>query len=233
MIQKLDSVSQQKGLSGCSLLIGVPPEEIQRDCPTARISSFRHKAAVYRQGDRHSSIFCLLAGQITLARITEQGSQMTTAALGAGEFFGAALSGASAAEDTATAKGAVSVWRVPIAEFQRFMLRHPAVSWQFILLQGRRQRQLERRVESFAFRRVEARLAEAFLNLSGGFATRCEHGFGQHLRLTQQELADLVGATRPVVSTILNRLREEGVLGYNSEYVCVRQIELIESLVRL
>ena len=220
-------------LFGPVMLLGMPIEEIQRDCPTARISSFQHKDIVYRQGDRESAVFFVLRGQVTLARITEEGSLVTTSALATGEFFGPALSGVPEAEDTATAKGLVSVWRVEIAEFQRLMLLHPAVSWQFICMLGRRQRQLERKVESFAFKRVEARLAEVFKDLSGGFATRCEHGFGQHLRLTQQELADLVGATRPVVSTILNKLRQEGVLGYNSEYVCVREIEVIESLIRL
>jgi hypothetical protein len=34
-----------------------------------------------------------------------------------------------------------------------------------------------------------------------------------------------------VVSTILNTLRDKGVLGYNREYVCVRQIEDIEKLI--
>ncbi|MEW6681634.1 MAG: helix-turn-helix domain-containing protein [Nitrospirota bacterium] len=90
---------------------------------------------------------------------------------------------------------------------------------------------MERRLESFAFKRTEARLAQTFRDLSGGFATRCIHGFGQHLRLTQQELADLVGASRPVVSTILNKLRNKGVLAYNREYVCVRRIEEIAKLI--
>ena len=48
---------------------------------------------------------------------------------------------------------------------------------------------------------------------------------------TQQELADLVGASRPAVSTILNRLRARGVLGYSREYVCVRRIDDITSLI--
>ena len=90
---------------------------------------------------------------------------------------------------------------------------------------------MECRLESSAFKRIEARLAETFRELSGGFATRCEHGFGQHVRLTQQELAELVGVSRPVVSTILNKLRHKGVLGYNREYVCVRRIEDIEKLI--
>jgi predicted transcriptional regulator len=52
----------------------------------------------------------------------------------------------------------------------------------------------------------------------------------QHLRLTQQELADLVEASRPVVSTILNEHQDEGGLGYNRECI-VRRIEDIEKLV--
>jgi CRP/FNR family cyclic AMP-dependent transcriptional regulator len=156
---------------------------------------------------------------------------LTTAVLGAGDFFGAALGGAEVAEDTARAKGPVSVWRAPIGEFRRLLLHYPDACWQLVSILAQRQRRMERRVEAFAFKRVEARLAETFRELSGGFAMRCEHGFGQHLRLSQQELADLVGASRPVVSTILNRLRDQGVLGYNREYVCVRRIEDIENLV--
>ncbi|MEQ1848929.1 MAG: Crp/Fnr family transcriptional regulator, partial [Nitrospira sp.] len=159
------------------------------------------------------------------------GATLTTAALGAGDFFGPALSGATAAEDTARAKGAASIWRAPIDEFRCLLLHHPRVALEFVSLLTVRQRQMERRLESFAFKRVEARLAETIRELSGGFATRCEHGFGRHLRLTQQELADLVGASRPIVSTILNRLRDKGVLGYNREYVCVRGIEEIAKLI--
>src|SRR6185295_1754652 len=154
-----------------------------------------------------------------------------TAVWVAGDFFGPALGGAEEAEDTARAKGSVSLWRAPLDEFRCLLLHHPDVSLEFVSVLARRQRQMERRLEGFAFKRVEARLAETFRELSGGFAMRCEHGFGQHLRLSQQELADLVGASRPVVSTILNRLRDKGVLGYNREYVCVRRIEDIENLI--
>lgn len=92
---------------------------------------------------------------------------------------------------------------------------------------------MERRLECFAFKRTEVRLVETLRELSGGFEARCEHGFGRHIRLSQQELADLVGASRPVVSTILNRLRKEGVLGYTREYVCIREIDAIERILEL
>ena len=218
-------------LDASPLLAGIPADNLRRDCPAARIVAVRHRGTIYRQGDPARSVYCVLEGQVTLARAHSEGAVLTTAVLGCGDFFGAALSGASEAEDTARAKGAVSIWRAPISEFRNLLLHHPDAAWEFAAILARRQRQMERRLEGFAFKRVEARLAETFRELSGGFAMRCEHGFGQHLRLSQQELADLVGASRPVVSTILNRLRDRGVLGYNREYVCVRRIDDIESLI--
>lgn len=218
-------------MKGPALLAEVPAAELRRDCPTARIVTVRHRGTIYRQGEPARSVFCVLEGQVTIARGNDDGAMVTTAVLAAGDFFGAALGGATESEDTAKAKGAVSLWRAPIAEFRRLLQQHPDVSWEFVSTLARRQRQMERRLESFAFKRVEVRLAETFRELSGGFAMRCEHGFGQHLRLSQQELADLVGASRPVVSTILNRLRDKGVLGYSREYVCVRRIEDLESLI--
>jgi CRP-like cAMP-binding protein len=223
--------NQAGDLEGCPLLKGVPPAELQRDCPSARIVAVRHRGTIYRQGEPARAVFCVLDGQVTIARINNAGAILTTAVLGGGDFFGAALSGAAETEDTARAKGAVSVWRAPLGEFRQLLRNHPDASLEFVSLLARRQRQMERRLEGFAFKRVEARLAETFRELSGGFAMRCEHGFGQHLRLSQQELADLVGASRPVVSTLLNRLRDKGVLGYNREYVCVRRIEDIDHLI--
>ncbi len=224
-------MNKPSALNACPLLKGIAPEELRRDCPTARIVSIRHRGTIYRQGEPAQSVFCVLDGQVTIARTNHDGAILTTAVLAPGDFFGPALSGATEAEDTARAKGAVSIWRVPVEEFRLLLRHHPDASLEFVSTLARRQRQMERRLESFAFKRVEARLAETFRELSGGFAMRCEHGFGQHLRLSQQELADLVGATRPVVSTILNRLRDKGVLGYNREYVCVRRIEDIEDLI--
>jgi CRP/FNR family cyclic AMP-dependent transcriptional regulator len=216
---------------GSSFLRGIPAVELKRDCPSARTLAIRHRGAVYRQGDRVDDIYCVLEGQVTLARVHATGTILTTAMLGAGEFFGPALAGVKHAEDTARAKGAASIWRAPMSQLRHLLEQHPKAAWDFFAILANRQRHMERRLEGFAFKRVEARLAETFRELSGGFAARCEHGFGRHLRLSQQELADLVGASRPVVSTILNRLRDQGVLGYNREYVCVRSISDLERLI--
>jgi CRP/FNR family cyclic AMP-dependent transcriptional regulator len=219
-------------LEGCSFLAGLSSQDLKRNCPAATMHTFRHGSTIYTQGERCGDLFCVLSGQVKLARVNDEGNELTTGLLTTGELFGPALGGSDSleAEETAMTKGTVSVWRVPAKEFRNLLLHHSSLCLRVIEALARRQRQMERRLECFAFKRTEARLAKTLRELSGGFETRCEHGFGQHIRLTQQELADLVGASRPVVSTILNRLRKKGVLGYNREYLCVRAIEAIEDL---
>ena len=217
----------------CLIFAGLAPDALLRDCPTATVRTFQPGAAIYTQGEHCGELFLVLAGQVKLARVNRAGDEFTTGLRTTGELFGPALSGAESieAQETASAKGEVCVWRVPAAEFRTLLLHQPSICLRVVDVLARRQRQLERRLECFAFKRTEARLAETLRELSGGFEARCEHGFGQHIRLTQQELADLVGASRPVVSTILNRLREQGVLGYSREYVCVRGIDAIANLI--
>jgi CRP-like cAMP-binding protein len=217
----------------CALLDGITPQALLRYCPTAKTHAFRHGGTIYGQGTRCNFLFFVIGGQVKLARVNRDGRELMTALMVDGEFFGADLGspGSSEAQETATARGSVSVWRVPTKEFHSLLSNYPVLNMRIFEVLARRQRQMERRLECFAFKRTEARLAETLRELSRGFEPRCEHGFGTHIRLSQQELADLVGATRPVVSTILNRLRRKGVLGYSREYVCVRSIETVAKLI--
>ena len=215
----------------CPILSRLTLEDLAHACPDARVLSFSDRDVIYSQGERDQYAWCLLEGQISVSRLEADGSVVTTGLVGAGEFFGHAFGGATDAEDSATAKGDVSVWRAPVEQFQSLLLQHPSTAVEFAAALGGRVRRLEQRLEAFAFKRVEARLAQTIRELSGGFATRCDHGFGQHLSLTQQELADLVGASRSVVSTILNRLRDQGILDYSREYLCVRKFDEVAQLI--
>ena len=84
-------MSNSSNLDKCPLLAGIPAADLRRDCPTARIVAIRHRGTIYRQGDPARTIFCVLEGQVTIARTSPAGATLTTAVLGAGDFFGAAL----------------------------------------------------------------------------------------------------------------------------------------------
>ena len=214
---------------------GLPLERLKAICPSASLLRFKHDKAIYCQGEARSDLFIVQAGTVCLSRVSSEGKTFTSAWHSAGDLFGPGLAFMDAvlAEETATARGSVDLVRFTLPELLALAAARGEIGAGIISQLARRQNQMSRRLASFAFQPAEARLAETLRELSGGFEGRCTHGFGKHLRITQQELADLVGASRPVVSTILNRLRAKGVLGYSREYLCVRDIAEIEALVGL
>ena len=232
-ITKTSSNEHVNNLEHCSLFSDLSLQSLQQSCPSARIQIFEDRSPIYNQGNRCGDIFCILSGQVKLASADYNGNEFTIGFLQTGELFGPSLGSFEAldAQETATPKGSVAVWRVPAKEFRDLLHQHPTLSMRVIGALAQRQRKMERRLECFALKQTEARLAQTLRELSDCFEMRCEHGFGMHIRLTQQELADLVGASRSVVSTILNQLRKKGVLNYNREYLCVRGIEEIEQLI--
>jgi hypothetical protein len=61
-------MNELNALKGCPLLAGIPLEDLSRDCPTARIVAIRHRGTIYRQGEPGRTVFCVLDGQVTIAR---------------------------------------------------------------------------------------------------------------------------------------------------------------------
>lgn len=71
---------------------------------------------------------------------------------------------------------------------------------------------------------IRTRLAAALRDLICFEGQRCRHGHTIDVRLTHQELADLVGAARPVISAELVRMRGEGLIEYTRCYFCVEDL---------
>lgn len=201
-------------------------------CPGATVLTLAAGAAIYRQGDVCRHAYVLIDGLVMLSRITADGQRLALALLSRGDWLGA-LTGADIgreAEETAEAKGPVQLCRVAHADLRIWLARSPDHAWDLIHRTDAQRRHLMKKLESLVTRDVRARLAETLRELLDRFGEPCDHGFGIHVRLTQQELADLVGASRPVVSTILNEFRDQGILGYSRDLICVSRLDAFQNL---
>ncbi len=122
----------------------------------------------------------------------------------------------------------------PVVEFEdKSPIYHQGEKCGIISLISQRQQFLEQKLESLVFKDVQARLAETLYELAGHYGEKCPHGFELDIRLTQQELADLVCAGRPVVSTLLNQFRDQGILAYDRDFICINQIENFKNLINV
>jgi CRP/FNR family transcriptional regulator, cyclic AMP receptor protein len=87
-------------------------------------------------------------------------------------------------------------------------------------------RRFQRRLLRATTQSVEWRVIETLVELAGTFGAQCPHGFSLEIRLTQQDIADFVGASRQVVSSILSDLRKRGLLDYTRDMICINDSAL-------
>lgn len=189
-----------------------------------------NKDFLYRQGDQCAHVFWIKSGIVKLSHLTPQGNEITIALLKTGDVTGCVREdyAGPAMEESAQALGAVSFYRLAHRDFKALLSQHAALAWHVFAETYARKQKIECKLRAILTQPVEMRLAGTLLELAGMFGIRCTHGYALEIHLTQQEVADLIGASRPVVSTILNDFRSRGMLEYTREQICINDAALLD-----
>jgi CRP/FNR family transcriptional regulator len=89
---------------------------------------------------------------------------------------------------------------------------------------------LENRVEALAFRGLPARVAHTLLQIARAFGKRADKGVRFSISLTQQNLADLVGATRQHVNYVLADFRSRRLVSGSGQGLTLTDLEALERI---
>jgi CRP/FNR family cyclic AMP-dependent transcriptional regulator len=193
--------------------------------PSLREADFGDGETIYRQGEAPGFLYCLIRGVVRLSHVAENGAQITLAVASAGDLFGG-VSSARASAHAASAIGQARVLMCAHSDIARLVAKSPSFSvFLNAGLEASRER-AERRLIDRQTKTVAARLIETLGELALAFGAPCPHGYSLEIRLTQQDIADLVHASRPVVTRIMNALRRQGALDYQRDLICVHDVAL-------
>lgn len=176
---------------------------------------------IFQIGEPAGNVYLLLEGHVKIYRRGNAGRKITLAILKPGEIFGDnGLTTAETHEQGAEALEPSIVGSMTDSDFCALLDRKPSLALRVIQCLSREKRTLERKIASLVFKDVPARLAETLLELSDEYGQPCIHGFGPELVITQQELADLIGATRSVVNVTLKQLQQEDLISVRRRRIC-------------
>lgn len=205
--------------------------QLQKDYPSILEINVPKKSFLYRQGDHCSNLFWIKSGIVKLSHLTEQGTEVTIDLLGRGGVVGRFQDNSAnqAIDETAQALDEVNFYRIAYSDFKAMMFHQAELAWSVIEDMYARKQRVERKLRTVLTQSVEARVIATLLELAEMFGIRCTHGYTLEIHLTQQEVADLVGASRSVVSTILNDFRNRGILDYTRDQICINDVALNDS----
>lgn len=232
------SVSRQSAATAAAPIPSLPQLDVIDLRSSFQVEAFEHGEVIYRPGDPANRVHILRSGRVRLLRkppqegttVPEPGSLI--ALLRSGELFGDLLRPAGAImEELAVAVGDTEVWTLDGSDLTSLIEARPTLAIELMQALNERARLLRKRVNALTFKEVPARLAEAILQLADTHGEYCPHGAELDLRgVTQQDLADLVGASRSFVSTLVNEMKRDGMLSNVGRTMCIRDRELLGKL---
>lgn len=198
--------------------------------PGITLIDYHDQAVIYHDGGRMSSVWIVKQGYLKIQRLSVQGRQATLSVLGSAAILGALVPGQELSGEMASAQGQAQVYKINLVTFDELMCANVEFPRFVACSLSARSEALQRRLFFVMHRKVESRLAGILSDLVRIEGEPCCHGCDVDVRLTQQDLADMVGASRQVVSATLNRFREQHFIQYSRDFICVCNLPALAAL---
>jgi CRP-like cAMP-binding protein len=180
------------------------------------VVNYRRGELIFTQGDAASDIRYLQKGAIKLSVLSRIGKEAVVAMLGPGDFFGeGVLTGQTLRMGTATAVVPCSVLSIEKDAMVRLLHEEPTFSDRFITYMLARNIRIEADLVDQLFNSSEKRLARVLLLLARYGETNPVNPKRAVPKLSQETLAEMIGATRSRVNFFMNKFRKLGFIEYN------------------
>ena len=114
--------------------------------------------------------------------------------------------------------------------FEELMHSHPSLGLAMTRLMIVRRRELENKVEALVFRDVSSKLAELLVKLAGEYGVDDARGTLVALKITHQELANLIGSTRETVSLTLSQFKRRRLIATEGRKVIISDTEALRAM---
>ncbi len=181
---------------------------------------------LFLEGDDGDHLYVIIDGKIKLGTKSVDGRENLLSILGPGEMFGE-LSLFDPGPRTSTATAVTDARLLSLGHDQviPWVKEHPEVSLQLLARLAQRLRRTNEAVGDLVFSDVPGRVAKALIDLGQRFGTQKDDGLHVNHDLTQEELAQLVGASRETVNKALADFAGRGWLRLEARAVVILDFE--------
>jgi CRP/FNR family transcriptional regulator len=186
---------------------------------------FAAKDMIFAPGDPDDQLYFLLEGTVRLYKIYGEYKEATVALLKDGGVFGE-LSLEEGPWQTVFAEAltdarVIGVRKPILAEVVK---RHPELATKLFFSFSERLRQSEEVIDSLLEREVSARLATLLANLGNRFGETNGSATVLNVRLTHQDLANMIVSTREAVSKVMSEFQREGLIEVRDRRIAIKPL---------
>src|ERR671910_551971 len=198
-------------LARSGIFQGVDPEASEALAREMETIEIRKGEVVFNEGEPGDSLYIILSGKIKLGRRAADGRQNLVSVMGPSDMLGElSLFDPGPRTATATAVTDTRLARLKKSSLRPWLSNRPEIAEQLLRVLARRLRRTNDALADLIFTDVPSRVAKNLLQMARRFGTRDGGVLRVTHDLTQEELAQLVGASRETVNKALADFAHRG-----------------------
>jgi len=217
-------------LKQMNLFSAMPPGMAEQMATMVTDTTLPKNSFIYLNDQPSANVYFLKEGRVKVSSMADDGREIIKAILYPGEMFGElSLIGQGTHTDFAVALDNVILCSIPASALSNMMMMMPALGLAVNVSIGNKLLKLERRLESLVFKDVKTRIIEFLITMSEEHGEKQNGSIAVKHNLTHQDIANLTATSRQTVTTLLNELKEQGIIEMERKQILIKNLKALQS----
>ena len=193
--------------------------------------TYTKKEGVFSEGDPSEWLYIVKKGKVKITKLSNEGKEIILEIVPPNEIFG----GIAVVRGFPYPANAVAMEETEILKLSRrnllsIMDRFPDLMYAMAMNIGDRIKDTHETLKNIALEKVESRIASLLIKLSDKAGEKVPEGVAINMKLTKQDIAEMVGTTVETSIRTMSKLTKAGLLTAKSGKIIIRDLEKLKSL---
>jgi CRP-like cAMP-binding protein len=220
-----------KNLKKIDLFKNLSDKELKELEPYLITTTLKKKGDIFSEGDQPEWFYIVSKGKVKITKLSHEGKEIILEIISPPDIFGGVAvlrnfpypANAVAMEDS-------EIIKISRKNLMRLVDRFPNLMYCIALQLGDRMKSSYDSLKNIALERVEARIAALLLKLAGKIGIETSEGLLIDMRLTKQDVADMVGTTVETSIRTFSKFKKQGFLADKNGKIVLKDREGLEEL---
>ena len=225
------NLDKERLLASVSLFGPLTPEERSRLLTYMRLVRYPPNAVLFCKGDPGTNMMAMVRGRAKVCSHSEDGKELVLNLINTGDVVGeiALLDGSARTADAVTLEEC-EMLVLERRDFIPFLKRHPETCLKLLTVLCERVRRTSQMLEESLFLEGSARLAKRLEHLAALFGRRVPEGTEITIKLSQQQLGNMVGMSRESMNKLLGQWRRDNLVISRNGHLVITDLERLRDI---
>lgn len=205
--------------------------ELKELAPYISRSVVKKREVIFSEGDPSDWLYIVSEGKVKITKLSQDGKEIILEVIQPLDFFGAiAILKGFPYPANAVAMEDSKVLKISRTNLMRVLDRFPNLMYCMALQLGERMKGSHESLKNIALERVESRIASLLLKLADKAGEKTPEGIRVDMKLTKQDIAEMVGTTVETSIRTMSKLKKLGILTEKDGKIIIKNSERLKSL---